>query len=69
MWAPGLLATGTYVLKITGTASGAAGGTYSGAMNLTAVPLPPAAILFGSVLFGFAVVARKRKAGQGALAA
>ena len=38
-------------------------------VSLTAVPLPPAAILFGSVLFGFAVVARKRKAGQGALAA
>lgn len=31
-------------------------------VSLTAVPVPPAALLFGSVLFGFAVVARKRNA-------
>ena len=36
-------------------------------VSLTAVPLPPAAILFGSVLFGFSVVARKRN--RSALAA
>ena len=39
-----------------------ANGSYS--FTLTAVPLPPAAILFGSVLFGLAVVGRRRSLGK-----
>ena len=59
---------GVDTLKFTDLKGGNAGVLLDN-VSLTAVPLPPAAILFGSVLFGFAVVARKRKAGQGALAA
>ncbi len=55
-----------YTLMVTGNADGTAGGLYAGLMTVTAVPLPPAAILFGSVLAGLAVVARKRGAAAAA---
>ena len=59
------LAAGLHTLYVAGKTVGDFGGFYSGV--LTAVPLPPAVILFGSVLFGFSVVARKRN--RSALAA
>jgi hypothetical protein len=55
------LTAGTYSLEIRGTSDGtAAGGTYTGSLNLTAVPLPGAVwmIASGLGLFGFA--ARRR---------
>jgi len=51
------LAAGTYSLEIRGTSVGAAaGGTYTGSLNLTPVPLPGALWMLASglVLFGFA---------------
>jgi hypothetical protein len=57
------LAAGTYSLEIRGTSDGTlAGGTYTGSLNLTAVPLPAAVWLLASSfgLFGFA--ARRRLA-------
>ena len=48
------LAAGTYVLGL----SGAAGSTYAGAIS--AVPLPGAALLFGSALFGAGMIGRKK---------
>ncbi|MCG3170750.1 MAG: hypothetical protein CALGDGBN_02318 [Pseudomonadales bacterium] len=50
-------------------AAAGASDSYGGSLDnvsLTAVPLPPAAILFGSVLAGLAVVARKRGAAAAA---
>lgn len=57
------LASGQYVLHVGGSGTGNGGGAYDGTLTITAVPLPPAAILFGSVLFGLAVVGRRRLAG------
>lgn len=57
------LSAGNYLLKVFGTVSGNGRGKYDGTLEITAVPLPPAAILFGSVLFGLAVVGRRRLAG------
>ncbi|MCG3170751.1 MAG: hypothetical protein CALGDGBN_02319 [Pseudomonadales bacterium] len=58
--------TGGDVLRFTalGTSDSLGGGLDG--ISLTAVPLPPAAILFGSVIFGFAVVARRRGAAAAA---
>ena len=53
-------------LKFAGLLGGSAGALLDN-VSVTAVPLPPAVILFGSVLFGFSVVARKRN--RSALAA
>lgn len=47
---PIALAAGTYVLEVRGDASGASGGSYSGVLNLAAVPLPGVAWLFGAAL-------------------
>ncbi len=55
------LQAGTYSLEIRGTSDGTlAGGTYTGSLNLTAVPLPAAVWMLASGvgLFGFA--ARRR---------
>jgi hypothetical protein len=55
------LGAGTYSLEIRGTSDGTlAGGTYTGSLNLTAVPLPGAVWMLASSvgLFGFA--ARRR---------
>ena len=59
---PVVLGAGTYVLEVRGTASGALGGSYSGNLNLTAVPLPGSvwAMLGGLGLLG--VAARRRPA-------
>ncbi len=64
-----VLGTGaSMTLKFAGLLGGSAGALLDN-VSVTAVPLPPAAILFGSVLFGFATMARKRRAGENALAA
>lgn len=47
---PIALAAGSYVLEVRGDASGASGGSYSGVLNLAAVPLPGVAWLFGAAL-------------------
>ena len=60
--------TGSDVLTFKGLVTTASGALVDN-VSLTAVPLPPAIILFGSVLFGFATMARKRRVGEGALAA
>ena len=59
---PVTLGAGTYVLEIRGLASGSLGGSYSGNLNLTAVPLPGSAwaLLGGLGLLG--VAARRRPA-------
>jgi hypothetical protein len=50
---PTMLAAGTYVLEVRGDVTGAAGGTYSGALNLNPVPLPAALPL---LLSGFGLL-------------
>ena len=59
--------TGTDTLAFKDLRGGNTSGVVLDKVSLTAVPLPPAVILFGSVLFGFSVVARKRN--RSALAA
>lgn len=44
------LGAGTYVLEVRGTASGASGGSYSGNLNLTPVPLPASSLLMAAGL-------------------
>ncbi|MGO9993465.1 MAG: FxDxF family PEP-CTERM protein [Steroidobacteraceae bacterium] len=63
--APQNLTAGTYVVEVRGTASGLAGGTYSGNLNLTPVPLPAAfsLLLSGLGLVGFG---RRRRAAAAA---
>ena len=51
---PVTLAAGSYVLQISGTASGPSGGSYTGTLNLSPVPLPPSFPLFLAGLLGFA---------------
>ena len=57
------LAVGTYALEIRGNASGLAGGSYAGVLNLgvvpAAVPVPAAVWLFGSALAGLMGLRRK----------
>ena len=55
------LAAGTYVLEVRGTATGTAGGSYSGVLNLAPVPLPAAFPLLLSGLGGLGFVARRRR--------
>jgi hypothetical protein len=55
------LVAGTYVLEIRGTATGANGGSYSGTLNVTPVPLPAALPLLLSGL-GLLGTARRRSA-------
>jgi hypothetical protein len=51
-----------YGLRVVGTfASG--GGNYD--ISLTAVPIPPALLLFGSALIGLGYLARRRRASTG----
>lgn len=51
---PVTLAAGAYVLQISGTSSGSAGGSYTGTLNLSPVPLPPSLPLLLTGLLGFA---------------
>lgn len=51
---PVTLAAGAYVLEISGTASGPSGGSYTGTLNLSPVPLPPSLPLLLTGLLGFA---------------
>ncbi|MCC7489922.1 MAG: hypothetical protein IT485_09815 [Gammaproteobacteria bacterium] len=60
---PLLLAAGTYVLEVRGDATGASGGSYSGVLNLAAVPLPGVAWLFGLALGATGYWRRRRPAG------
>ena len=60
---PIVLGPGSYVLQIRGDATGAAGGSYSGVLNLTAVPVPAAVWLFGSALGGLGLLKRRSVAG------
>ena len=61
----GLQAGSNYLLKITGTLGsgffGAAGGLYQGLFAVSAVPVPPALILFGTAIAGMATLARRRR--------
>lgn len=57
---PVVLGAGTYVLEVRGTATGTSGGTYSGNLNLEAVPLPASIWLLGSAALGLAGLARRR---------
>jgi hypothetical protein len=54
------LSAGTYVVEVRGTASGAAGGNFTGSLNLTPVPLPAAGWLMLSGLGYFSALRRKR---------
>ncbi len=51
---PVTLAAGSYGLQISGTSSGSAGGSYTGTLNLSPVPLPPSFPLLLTGLLGFA---------------
>jgi hypothetical protein len=55
-----LLGAGTYVLEVRGNVVGAAGGSYSGVLNLAPIPVPAAAWLFGSGLVGLLTVRRRK---------
>ena len=59
------LSAGTYVLEIRGTATGSAGGSYAGVLNLAPVPLPAAFPLLLSGLGGLGFVARRRRSERG----
>ena len=54
-----LLPAGSYTLRLTGNAIGANGGGYT--LYVSEVPLPAAAILFASALFGFSMFSTRRK--------
>jgi hypothetical protein len=54
------LTQGTYVLEVLGTVTGSAGGSYSGVLNLTPVPLPGALPLLLSGLGGLGLWGRRR---------
>jgi hypothetical protein len=57
---PVTLSTGSYVLEISGTDTGSQGGSYTGTLNLSAVPLPGALALLLSGLVGLCALATRR---------
>ncbi len=58
---PTQLPSGTYVLEVLGTATGSAGGSYSGVLNLAPVPLPAALPLLLSGLGALGLLSLKRR--------
>jgi hypothetical protein len=54
----GALAAGTYVLQVEGTGTGTSGGSYSGVLNLTPVPLPAGWLLLLSAAAPLLLFAR-----------
>ncbi|HET8711013.1 MAG TPA: hypothetical protein VFM32_06545, partial [Spongiibacteraceae bacterium] len=57
------LSAGTYVLELRGTVSGSAGGSYSGVMNVSAIPVPSSLWLMASGVVSLCSIGRKRRAG------
>ncbi len=55
------LATGNYVLEVRGNVTGSSGGSYSGTLNVSPVPLPAALPLMLSGLGAMGAMARRRK--------
>ncbi len=58
----GVLPNDWYYFEVTGDVSGPLGSTYIGSLQATPVPIPPAALLFGSALIGLAGLKRKKAA-------
>ena len=63
-----ILATGNYFLHITGATLGTGAGFVLG-VDVTALPLPPALILFLSALLGLGILGRRRHSSGPGLAA
>lgn len=63
---PVTLASGSYVLEISGTDTGSQGGSYTGTLNLSAVPLPGTLALLLSGLAGLYAFAARRFPGAAA---
>lgn len=56
-----LLTSSTYILRISGTLGALAKkGIYKGELSVSAVPVPPALILFGTAIAGVAAFSRRR---------
>ncbi|HEB70097.1 MAG TPA: hypothetical protein ENI88_10845 [Desulfobulbus sp.] len=63
-WSIQAFSPGTYSFNVAGTISGGTGGSYNVGLTETVapVPIPPAALLFGSALIGLAGLKRKKAA-------
>lgn len=63
---PVTLGTGSYVLEITGTSSGSLGGSYTGTLNLSTVPLPASfpLLLSGLLAIGWLFGQRRSSAAR-----
>ncbi len=58
----GNVADGRYYITVSGNTTGLAGGLYTASLSAAPVPIPPAALLFGSALIGLAGLRRKKAA-------
>lgn len=56
---PSSLSAGTYVLEVRGNVTGSAGGSYSGVLNVSPVPVPGALWFFGSAVGGLLALRRR----------